>query len=135
MSIDNIDPVSLGYKVWTMVRPWRRLKIALNKRRARLGKPLLPITEDDDNMLPNGTMTYTGAAGAIATPIVTTLLTASGIGECAAAELAANPQCVGASQLAGMLITAAFGIVAVIGRKRAAARHAAELAAAQASKP
>jgi hypothetical protein len=127
----ELDPVSIGFKVWTTVKPWRRLKQARNRRRARLGKPPLIITEDDDNMLPKGTMTYTGAAGAIITPIVTTVLTAAGIGECTAAELAADPSCVGASQLAGALITAGFAIIAVLGRKRAAKNHAAELEAAK----
>lgn len=128
----SLDPVSIGYSIWTTLKPWRRLKIARNKRRARLGKPLLPLTEDDLSMLPNGTMTYTGAIGAIATPIVTTALSMIGVGECTPDELLLDPGCVGGAQLAGMLITAAFGIVAVIGRKRASKNAALAIAAAKA---
>lgn len=127
----TLDPISLGFKIWTTVKPWRRLKEARNRRRARLGKPPLTITEEDDAMLPNGTMTYTGAVGAIATPVVVTVLNLFGVGECTLAEVTLDPSCVGSTQLAGMLITAAFGILAIVGRKRAAARHAAELAASK----
>jgi len=61
--------IKLGWSIWTTFKPWRRLKSARNKRRARLGKPLLLIDEGDDNMFPKGTQTYTGIAVLILTPL------------------------------------------------------------------
>jgi len=65
-----LDPFTIGWKIWTTVRPWRRLKEARNRSRARKGKSPLPITEEDDLMLPKGTQTYTGLAILILTPLV-----------------------------------------------------------------
>ena len=65
-----LDPVTIGWKIWTTVRPWKRLKEARNRRRERKGIPPLPITEEDDLMLPKGTQTYTGLAILILTPLV-----------------------------------------------------------------
>jgi hypothetical protein len=129
MSVPAVEVVEIGYSVWKMFLPWRRLKVWRNKIRARHGKPPLPNSENDMKLFPNGTMTYTGAGGAFATQIVTQLLLVGGIGECTPVELAANPNCQGATQIAGALITAGFAIVALIGRYRAQRSHAAQLAA------
>jgi len=66
----QLDPFTIGWKIWTTIRPWRRLKEARNARRKRKGIPPLPITEEDDLMLPKGTQTYTGLAILILTPLV-----------------------------------------------------------------
>src|SRR3954463_7457799 len=111
-----IDPVSAGFAIWRALRPWYRLKLARNRRRARLGKPLLPMSEDDMQIFPNGTMTYTGSGGAILTQIVVTLLHTVGVGECTPAAVAAMPNCISATDLAAALITVGFGVMAVVGR-------------------
>lgn len=139
----NPETVSIGAAIWRAVRPWQRLKILRNKRRARLGKPLLPITQEDYSMLPNGTATYTGAAIAgagpvvgivttMASPVLTNLLIANNIAPAMCTAGAEN--CVSASALSMTLIAGVVSLlgawIAKWGRARAEARHAAELAAA-----
>lgn len=92
-----------GWKIWTTVQPWRRLKKARNKWRAKKGKPLLSITAEDDNVLPKGTQTYTGIAVLLLTPLVAKY----GVGT---EELTMWVTAVG---------TIVGGIVAILGRMRA----------------
>lgn len=128
--------VKVGEAIWRAIAPWKRLKQARNKRRARLGKPLLKITEEDETMLPKGTMTHTGTGIAAAGPIVAMVLTGIGIGECT--PEAADMGCVGASQIAGALVTLVGAVLAIVGKVRASARERqlkADLAAAAQSKP
>ena len=85
-------------------------------------------------LFPEGTMTKIGAGGAVLTQVVVFVLHNVGIGECTPDMVAAMPTCIGATEIAGALITAGFGIVAWLGRNRAEKTHAAALAAtAQAS--
>lgn len=122
-------------RLWLVYRPVRSahkaLRAARNKRRARLGKPLLPPLDEESAMqlFPDGTMTKTGAAGAVLTPIVVTLLHGVGIGECTPQVLAVTPTCVGATEIGGALLTIGFGIIAWMGRNRAERKHQAELVA------
>ena len=136
--------IRIGAAIWRAVAPWRRLKMLRNKRRARLGKPLLPITREDDLMLPNGSATYTGAGITVAalpigiavtvlSPKLTNLIIAAGMAPEMCSPDAAN--CVSASAMSIALIT---GVVSTLGawlvawgRKRAEKRHDAELAAAK----
>lgn len=129
----NPAAIEFGRAIWLTFRPWRRLKIALNTRRARLGKPLLPITSEDDLMLPNGKGTYTGIAIGALGPVVAGLIVSSGIAPETCAPEAANcvPAGVLAAVLVGGAITAVGNGIAWWGRRRAESRHAAELSAAQ----
>lgn len=132
--VDPVDAVFWGVRVWRAFRPWRRLKIARNKRRARLGKPLLPIEDDDMNLFPSGTMTKTGGIVAMITAVLVVLLHRLGIGECSPDALAAMPTCVGATEMAGMIVTLGAGVLVWVGRNRAQAQHVEALTAtAQAS--
>jgi len=63
-----ISIISFGATVWRALKPWKRLKVLRNKRRAKRGKPPLPITEEDELMFPKGTQTYTGIAILFLTP-------------------------------------------------------------------
>lgn len=125
-----IKVIDTGEQVWRAIAPVNKVKRALNKRRARKGKPLLVINEDEETaMLPNGTMTNTGAVGAIVTTVVTSALVGMGVGECTPETIEAG--CVGATQVAGSIITALFSVLALIGYQRKKRRAAAELAAAK----
>lgn len=138
--------VAVGEAVWRAIAPWKRLKQLRNKRRARIGKPLLPITEEDEKMLPAGTATHTGAGIAISSPIVGMVVIAFiphieqkiaeiGFAPMQCAVEAVN--CVTAGQLAiGLvsgLVAVGGGALASYGRKRAEKRHAEQMAAAVAA--
>ena len=123
------DVVRTGEQVWRAIAPGRRIKTWRNKRRARKGKPLLEYNEGDFDMLPQGTMTNTGAVGAMVTPVVTSVLVGLGVGECTPETIEAG--CVGATQIAGAAVTMLFAIVALIGYQRKKRRAAAELEAAK----
>lgn len=138
--------VAVGEAVWRAIAPVKLIKRALNVRRKRLGKPLLPITKEDETMLPAGKATHTGAAIAASGPVVGFLIAAfvppvenflasSGFAPVMCAPEA--PSCVTAGMLAfGLvtgLVTAGGSALASWGRKRAEKRHAAQLAAVQAA--
>jgi hypothetical protein len=119
--------VQFGFDVWTAVRPWRRLKVWRNKKRAAKGLPLLPITQEDDSMLPKGSMTYTG----IAVTAAGVVLRVMGVGECSAEEMATAAQaCVDPVLLdrVAASVNELFEIggllLATLGRRRAAKREA-----------
>ncbi|MEO8466226.1 MAG: hypothetical protein ABI640_12855 [Gammaproteobacteria bacterium] len=130
--------VAVGRAIWLTLRPWRRLKVALNKRRARLGKPLLKLSEDDMELIPSGTFTKGAAGAAIATQVVTLALNSVGVGECTAAEVIMDAGCIGGTQIAGGIVTVIFAMLAWYGRNRAQRMHeaqmATEVAAARAEK-
>jgi hypothetical protein len=145
MSI-TVGTVAVGERIWRAIAPVKLVKQALNKRRKRLGKPLLPLTQDDETMLPNGTATQTGAAIAGSSPLIGLVVTmvvpaieqkilAIGLAPVECALEAAN--CVTAGQLAFGLVSGvvamAGGAIASWGRRRAQKRHEAELAAATAA--
>lgn len=134
--------VSVGEAIWRAIAPVKLIKQARNKRRARLGKPLLPITEEDYTMLPQGTATHSGAALAGSSPLIGLAITAFvPVIEQKIAELGIAPlecaveavKCVTAGQLAFGLasgvVAVAGGALASWGRRRAERRHVAELAA------
>lgn len=114
-----MDPLLIT-RIWLLVKPWRRIKQARNRRRARLGKPLLTISEADDMLFPQGTMTKTGAGIAVLGPVVTAVLQAFGIGECTPEAIAMG--CLGASQFSGIAISILGGVIAWLGRNRAEKR-------------
>lgn len=114
-----------GAKVWLHFRPWRRLKVWRNKKRAAKGKPLLELSEDDMALFPKNTMRKTGVSVAALGPIIAIVLTAVGApGECAAEAVAEG--CVAASEIAGALVTILGGGLYVAGSIRADKRAAAE---------
>lgn len=132
--------VELGAAAWREARPWRRLKIARNKRRARLGKPLLPLNEGDFDVLPQGKATYTGIGITVASPFISIAVNAISpvlenaiinIGMAPAMCEQADPNCVSAGMLAVTLVTGAItaigAYVAKWGRARAEKRFQAEL--------
>lgn len=125
--------VAAGEAIWRAIAPVKLVKQARNKRRARLGKPLLPITNEDEKMLPNGTMTHTGGALAGAGPIIMFVLQMIGVGECT--PEAVDMGCVGSAQITGAIVTIGGAVLVIIGRLRAKRAAAAELAAAKAEKP
>ena len=125
--------VAAGEAIWRAIAPWKRIKRARNKRRARLGKPLLTITEEDEKMLPKGSMTYTG----IAVTAIGVGLRIFGVGECSVEEMATAAQaCVDptlidrAAGAVNELFEVGGLLLAAIGRRRAAKREAAALSAA-----
>ena len=96
--------VAIGERIWRAVAPVKRIKKALNRRRARLGKPLLPITQEDETM--QGYKTYLG----IATAALGFVLGLLGISDADASTLSA--QIVGALDqilTVGGLAFAAYG--------------------------
>lgn len=137
--------VAVGERIWRAIAPVKLVKQSINKRRARRGKPLLTITEEDYTMLPQGKATYTGAglgaaapfigfaAAAIAQPLENAIVA---IGAYPAACAPDAPGCTTAGMVAvafatGIVTSVAAWVVAW-GRKRAEARHQATLAALQA---
>lgn len=119
--------ISLGLiefvaRQWLRVRPWRRLKVFRNKRRAAKGKPLLPLSEDDMALFPKGTMTKSGAVIAMAGPFVGLALGLLGVGDVCPTDF---PDCQTSGEIAntlstsiGGLITALGGVIAWRGRNR-----------------
>lgn len=135
--------VAVGEAIWKAIRPWRRLKIARNKRRARLGKPLLPIEPEDYTMLPKGSATYTGIGVSVAgipvgflvaplTNYVESLIVSANLAPATCAP--EIDTCVPAATMALGLVMGAFtalgGAISTWGRKRAAKREAEAAAAA-----
>lgn len=134
--------VAVGEAIWRAIAPVKLIKQARNKRRARLGKPLLPITEEDYTMLPQGTATHTGAALAGSSPFVGLIVTAlvphiaekiAAVGFAPLQCAAEATNCITAGQLAFALVSGAVavagGALASWGRRRAERRHVAEVAA------
>jgi len=136
---EAIAVVRIGAAVWRAIAPWKRLKQARNRRRARRGLQPLPITHEDEKMLPKGTMTYTGLA-------VTAIgfgLRLAGVGECAPIDAvidqaaAAAHACVDPGvidrlvQGANEVLEAGGMLLATLGRLRAAKREALAVGAAK----
>ena len=124
--------VEFGAAVWREIRPWRRIKILRNRRREKRGLPPLPLDEEDLKVLPKGSMTYVG----IATTAIGVGLRVFGIGECSVEEMATSvTACVDPTIIdrAATAVNELFEIggllLAAIGRRRAAKREAAALAA------
>lgn len=120
--------VAAGEAIWRAIAPWKRIKQLRNRRRARRGLPLIPITQEDEKMLPRGTMTYTG----IAVTAIGVGLRVFGIGECSVEEMATAVQACVDPTLIDRLASAVNElfevgglIVAAIGKRRAAKREAA----------
>lgn len=123
-----MDPLTAA-KLWMLVKPIKRIRLGLAKRRARKnGTELydeIPIDIEENNVFPRGTMTKSGAVIASLGPVLTLLLVAfGGPVECSPEEVAAG--CVAASaaatQLAaslGGLVTVGGSIIAWKGRNRA----------------
>lgn len=134
----NLDPVSIrfkiwttvnpwlsiGFKIWTTVKPWRRLKEARNRRRAKKGKELLPITEEDDQVFPTNTMRKSGVALVGLSPILGSVIAGGlglvGVGECTPEQVEAG--CVGATAIAAGLVSSVGGVLYWIGFNRAKKR-------------
>lgn len=114
--------IKIGSALWRAAQPWKRLKRVRNRRRKRLGLPLLPITQEDDKMFPKGTMTKSGAVIAMLGPVIGLVLGMLGVGSSCPADL---PDCQTSGELAntlatsiGGLITFAGGVIAWKGRNR-----------------
>lgn len=136
--------VDIGEAAWRKVAPWKRLKRARNRWRERRGLPPIPITDEDDKMLPQGKATYTGAALGAVSPFIGFVVAAlSPPLENAIVALNIAPamcaiedtSCVTAGMMAvavatGVLTSVASWLVAW-GRRRAERRHEAELSAAK----
>ena len=124
--------VSIGAAIWREIAPGRRIKIARNKRRARKGKPLLPLSDEDFQMLPNNTMTPTGGFIAVASPIAAQILVTMGVGECTPETLEAG--CVGATQIVGIVGSIIGGVLILVGKLRSMRREKALKAELEAAK-
>jgi hypothetical protein len=129
--------VAVGEAVWRAIAPWKRIKQARNKRRKRLGKVLLPITEDDDKMLPKHFMT----GGGIVAVAIGFVLTIVGVGECSPQDVAEAVQsCVAPGTVdrvvAGLndVLVGGGAVVTALGKKRAMKREAELEAKAAAAK-
>jgi hypothetical protein len=113
-------------ELWLEYRPlkhWHPFRTLRNKRRARLGLPLLP-TDEEKPLIPNGYGTYTGLViglgGALLTPILIHF------GAPASCPLDA-PACVSAAALSATLIgggiTLVGGAIAWWGKHRSMKRE------------
>jgi hypothetical protein len=109
--------VAAGRAIWLAVRPWRRLKVWRNKRRVAKGKAPLELSEDDMKLFPAGTMRKTGVGLVGFSPVVAMGLTMLGVGECT--PEAVEQGCMGASAIAGGLMSIAGGVMYWIGFNRA----------------
>lgn len=129
--------ISIGEAVWRAIAPWKRFKQWRNKRRARRGLPPLPITSEDEKMLPKGTMTYTG----IAVTAVGFGLHLLGIGECTADQMATavqacvDPTLIDRAANAINELVEIFGLVLTAVGKRRSMKREADLAAQVANAP
>jgi hypothetical protein len=112
----TIRTIAWGATRWQQVRPWRLLKELRNVRRARLGKPLLEITPEDDSMRKTGVLVAT------VSPVLAVIATALGApAECAPEAI--DMGCVSAAQIAGSIGTLLGGVVYVVGAWRADKRN------------
>lgn len=113
----SLGLIKLGADVWLRVRPWRRLKVFRNKRRAAKGKPLLPLSEDDMALFPQNTMRKTGVGLVGFAPVLAVGLQMLGVGECT--PEAVEMGCVSGSAIASGLLGLLGGGLYWIGRNRA----------------
>lgn len=104
-------------RLWMEIKPVKRIRHKLrsmrNKRRARLGKPLLKVDFSDDKEFPimlRGSLTYSGVLVALVGVVLGWL----GVGECLPAD-AASGVCVASSDLASRLVAAVDEIVTIVG--------------------
>jgi hypothetical protein len=127
----TVATVRIGEAVWRAIAPVKLIKQARNRRRVRRGLPPIPITQEDETMFKQGTMTYTGTGIAAFGPMITMGLQMFGIGECTPEALEMG--CIGASAITGAIVTLVGAGVAVLGKIRAAKRERQAIAAAAAA--
>lgn len=94
-------------KIWTLVKPVRRIRAFRNKRRAKKGLPLIEVDYQEDLDMLEGKKTYIG----IATTLVGLLLGWLGIGgaEDAQSLVDAVVQSIDTVLQAGGLLIATYG--------------------------
>lgn len=121
-----IKVIDTGEQVWRAIAPVNKVKRALNKRRARKGKPLLVINDDEEGlMFPKGTMTKGGLVIAMFGPMLSATLVKFGVpAECV---VDAPPDCVSAAALSavliGLAVTAVGSVIGWLGKRRADAGY------------
>jgi hypothetical protein len=93
--------VEAGAAIWRYFRPWMHMRIAIrgarNRRRARLGKPLLPPLDAAEEVqpMPPHFVTWTG----IAVTVVGIVAHAFGVPQCTADVVAAGGACLDPSAI------------------------------------
>jgi hypothetical protein len=85
--VEPATAIKAGTFLWKLATPITRVKRKLNKRRARLGKPLLEINEETDMLR---TSTGAGLGGILANVLIQIMQELP-----ATAELAASPEFAG----------------------------------------
>jgi hypothetical protein len=96
--MEPVSAIKAGTFLWKLATPITRIKRALNKRRARKGKPLLEINQETDML-----RTSTGAGlGGILANIIVQIMQAIPF----TAELAASPEFAGGLTAIGMWLVA-----------------------------
>jgi hypothetical protein len=85
--VEPTTAIRAGTFVWKLAKPITRVKRKLNKRRARLGKPLLEINEETDMLR---TSTGAGLGGILANVLIQIMQAVP-----FTAELAASPEFAG----------------------------------------
>ena len=119
-----MDPVTFT-KVWLLVKPIKRIRLANKRRKARkAGLPEPDVLDDqgENDVFPEGTMTKSGVVFAVAGPVIGIMLAMLGVGSECPVDL---PDCQTAGEISngisasiGGLITAIGGIIAWRGRNR-----------------
>ena len=106
-----MDPFTL-VKLWMLVKPIQRIRLARARRRARKAGEVEPVSLSEENVVfPKGTMTKSGVVIAFLGPLLTVGLTAFGV-----TDSVVQDQVV---QAGGMLVTAIGSVIAWKGRNRA----------------
>jgi hypothetical protein len=125
--------VEAAAELWMELRPLKNLigpggaiRKLRNRRRARLGLPLLPTDPPtQETTMPQGTMTKSGILVMIAAAILAPLLVHFGLPAVCPVD---HPNCTTASSLATTILTVAIGsvgaVVAWLGKNRGLSREA-----------
>jgi hypothetical protein len=108
-----VDPLTFA-KLWLLVKPIYRIRLALARRRARkAGRPEPNWIPEEDVVFPKGKMTKSGVIISLLGPLLTLGLTIAGFAECSPEQVAEG--CVGASEASMAIIAGIGGTVTAIG--------------------
>jgi hypothetical protein len=104
-----MDPLTFA-KLWMLVKPIQRIRLARARRRARKAGEPEPLTIPEENaVFPQGTMTKSGIVIQILGPILTVGLMLYGVGSCTPDQVAQG--CQSAAELGNQFAVALGGLV------------------------
>lgn len=109
-----MDPITI-IKVWTLIKPIRRIRLAIARRKARKAGQLEPVSIPEENVVfPQGTMTKSGVILTFAGPILIIVLKAIGVGADCPAD-SAIAACQSAEQVSTTILNIVGEVIGLVG--------------------